>query len=291
MTQLATGRAAAKALTFLIVLALELPRAHAADSTVVVTADAIGRAGPAGVVLVVGAAHRWVELDGLSPLERVRYVELHASAAVSPAQGEGSIGAEWVPIAPLQLRLDYTAFGYFGANGSRVSFPSPEARFGQSELDALSGREEKGFGHRVRVSPVLRARVGKLVIRNQFDVDWYRMSGTPGWYYEAENDTLLSQSGFLLLDRAAVLYEWPAAGKSSLLLGPTYEVTHAFDTRLTRQRVGAAVFFSFGPTWLGLENARLFALGGVNMQDRNRDGKPFAVFGFGGDLLLKKTTP
>ncbi len=143
----------------------------------------------------------------------------------------------------------------------------------------------------MRVSPVLRARVGELVIRNQFDVDWYRMSGTPGWYYEAENDTLLSQSGFLLLDRAAVLYEWPAAGNSSLLLGPMYEVTHAFDARLTRQRVGAAVFFSFGPTSLGLESARLFALGGVNLQDRNRDGKPFAVFGFGGDLVLKRGTP
>jgi hypothetical protein len=73
----------------------------------VISADAVGRYGPAGGMLFIGAARRWTEADGPSALTRGRYAQVGASAGVNPAYAQGSLVAEWVPIAVLQLKLEY----------------------------------------------------------------------------------------------------------------------------------------------------------------------------------------
>ena len=114
----------------MLALAALAAEARAADATTTVSADAVGRYGPAGGMLLVGVAPRWSEADGPSALARGRYAQIGATAGVNPAYAQGSLAAEWVPLAPLQLRLAYDIDGFFGANGSLLRLPSRHARFG-----------------------------------------------------------------------------------------------------------------------------------------------------------------
>jgi hypothetical protein len=284
---LARRKASRRAAQLALAAALMLAPAHAAagDTTTTLFADAVGRYGPAGVMVSAGGALRWPQGDGPSPLSRGRYAQLGVSVGVNPAYAQGSIAGEWVPIAPLQLRLQYDAFEFFGANGALLELPSAGSKFGSAELDALRGTERRGIGHRLMFSPVVRARVGRVVLRSQTDVDWYALSRTSGWYYEWENDTLLARTDWLVANRTAVMAElWRGAGDATLLAGPMYDVTRAGAARIVRQRAGASAYWAPAARWLGFDRPRVYALAGVNLSDRNRPGEPFVVLGFGGDL-------
>jgi hypothetical protein len=252
-----------------------------------VTADLYGRAAPSGAMLLVGALRRWDESDGDSLLLRGRYVQVGAAVGSNPAYAQGGVFGEWVPLAPLQLRAQYDAFAFFGAHGALLRFPSASARFGSSEIAALSGAEERGVGHRLMATPTLRARVGPVLLRNQTDLAWYRLSGRDGWYYESEYDTLLASSDFVISNRLAALVPlWQGAGDAVLLAGPAYEATHARKADITRRRVEGVVFWSPAERLRALARPRLLAVFGVNLEDRNRKGEAFAVAGAGADFDL-----
>jgi hypothetical protein len=260
-----------------------IPRAGEATTTIF--ADVVGRYGPAAAMVLAGGTRRWTREDGPSALEQGRYAQLGGTVGVNPAYAQGSIAAEWVPVALLQLRLQYDVYGFFGASGALLRLPSKDARFGERELDALAGKEEAGVGHRVLFSPVLRARFGRMVLRNQTDLDGYVLSRARGWYYESEYDTVLSERDWLVANRTALLVDLLGRpGGATFLAGPMYDVTHAGAAGITRQRVGAALFLEPAGRWLGLDRVRVYALGGVNLSDRNRRGEPFALVGLGGEL-------
>jgi hypothetical protein len=260
-------------------------RPAAEEATTTLSADAVGRYGPVGVMIVGGVARRWKELDGDGPLAKGRYGQLGLSLGASPAYAQGSVAAEWVPLAPIQLRLEYDALGYLGAYGALLRFPSRASRFGQEELDGRAGSERTGLGHRVLFSPVLRARLGVFMLRSQTDLAWCSPSGARGWYYDSEYDTLLAASDGLAANRTAVLAElWSGPAGATLLAGPMYDVTRAMSAGITRQRVGALAYLERQGAALGLDRLRLYALAGVNLSDRNRQGDPFAVLGVGADL-------
>ena len=276
-------RAAALVLAAAVMLAPARPVAEEALTTVF--ADVVGRYDPAGVMVSAGGARRWSQHDEPSLMTHGRYAQLGATVGVNPAYAQGSLAAEWVPVAPLQLRLQYDAFAFFGANGALLQFASPHSPFGEDERDALSGKEQTGLGHRVMFSPVLRAKVGRLIVRNQVDLDWYVLSRSSGWYYEWEYDTLLDENDWLFANRTTLLVElWRGARDATLLVGPMFDVTRAGAAEITRQRLGASAYWAPASRWLGFDRPRVYALAGVNLSDRNSEGEPFAVFGFGGDL-------
>jgi hypothetical protein len=222
-------------------------------------------------------------------MTRGRYAQLGVGLAVSPASAQASLAAEWVPAAPFQLRLRYDASVFFGANGALLKFPSRHSRFGEDELDALSGDEETGIGQRVSFSPVVRARIGRLIVRNQTDLNWYTLSRSSGWYYESEYVTLIDENDWLVANRTMLLMElWRGAGEATVLVGPMYDVTRAGAAEITRQRVGASAYWAPAARWLGFDRPRVYALAGVNLSDRNREGEPFAILGFGGDLDIAR---
>ena len=254
--------------------------------------DAVARYNPRGVMIYDGLALRWFQEDEQSPLARGRYAQLGATVGLCPAYAQGSIAGEWLPIAPLQLRLQYDAFGYFGANAALLRFPSPSSKFGDEELAALHGSEQAGIGHRVMLNPVLRARIGWLILRSQTDLAWYVLSRSSGWYYEPEYDTLLAERDWLAANRTVLMGElWHGTGDTTFLVGPMYEFTRSGTARIVRERVGATAYWAPAARWLGLDRPRVYALAGVNLVDRNRQGEIFAVLGFGGDVDLGTRTP
>ncbi len=262
-------------------------RADPAVTRTTVTADAFFRAAPDGAMLLTSILRRWGVEDGDWALLRGRYLELGASVGANPAYAEAAVRAEWVPIAPLQLRVQYDLYGFFGANGALLRFPSPSSRFGAAEIRAAGGSETSGLGHRLLLSPVLRARVGPLVLRSQTDIAWFALSSSEGWFYEWEYDTLLARRDLVVSNRSTLFFElWRGAGEATLLAGPGYEVTHAARAGITRQRAEGVLFWSPADRLGRLSRPRLFAMAGVNVVDRNRQGDPFAVLGVGADLEL-----
>ncbi len=280
------GTSGRRAATLALAAAVMLASAPAAaGGTTTVIADAVGRLGPPGVMVFAGGALRWPQDDGPSLLTRGRYAQFGATLGVNPAYAQGSLAAEWVPVAPLQLRLQYDALAFFGVNGALLRFPSRDSKFGREEFDALRGEEQTGMGHRMMFSPVVRARIGRVIVRNQTDLDWYLLSRSSGWYYEWEYDTLLAENDWLVANRTALMVElWRGGGDATLLVGPMYDVTRAGAARIVRQRLGASAYWAPAARWLGFHRPRVYALAGVNLSDRNREGEPFAVLGFGGDL-------
>ncbi len=262
-------------------------RAEPAATRTTVSADAFARAAPDGAMLVTGVRRRWGAEDGDSALLRGRYFEVGASMGVNPAYSEATARLEWVPIAPLQLRAQYDLYGFFGANGALLRFPSASSRFGAAQIKAAGGSETSGLGHRLLFSPVLRARVGPIVLRSQTDLAWFALSSSEGWFYEWEYDTLLARRDLVVSNRSTLFFElWRGAGEATLLAGPGYEVTHAARAGITRQRAEGVLFWTLADGLGFLARPRLFAMAGVNVVDRNRQGDPFAVLGVGADLDL-----
>jgi hypothetical protein len=274
-----------------VVLAVILP-SHAAAGTepgggsrTTVYADTVTRLAPSGVMLFAGVLWRRAINDGDGALLRGRYFELGAAVGVNPAYTQGSAHVEWVPVAALQLRLQYDLYGFFGANGALLRFPSASSRFGDEEIKAAHGSENTGLGQRLVFSPVLRLRTGRLLLRSQTDVAWFALSSTAGWFYEWEYDTLVAQRDLVVSNRTAVLVElWHGAGEATLLAGPAYEVTHAIAADLGRQRAEGVVFWSPVETFGAFARPRLFAVAGMNLVDRNRRHDPFVIVGVGVDL-------
>jgi hypothetical protein len=259
------------------------PAPSAARTTVY--ADFYALAAPDGLMLTVGALRHYDFEDRDAPLLQGRYVETGISVEANPAYGLGALFAEWVPIAPLQLRAEYGAYAFFGRNGALLRFPSASSRFGKAEIEAAAGSEERGIGHRLLLSPTLRAQVGRIVLRSQTDLAWFALSNTAGWFYEMEYDTLLAKRDLLVSHRSALLLRlWRGRGEATWLAGPAYEVTHAGRSGITRQRVEGVLFWSPADRLGALLRPRLVATSGVNLEDRNRRHQPFAVAGLGADL-------
>jgi hypothetical protein len=261
--------------------------AEPAGTRTTVHADAAARLAPNGVMLFAGVLRRWSVADGDGALLRGRHLEFGGAVGVNPAYTQGGAHVEWVPIAPLQLRAQYDLYGFFGANGALLRFPSASSRFGDDQIKAARGSETSGIGQRLLFSPVLRARLGRVLLRSQTDIAWFALSSTAGWFYEWEYDTLLARRDLLVSNRTTVLFElWRGAGEATVLAGPGYEVTHAAKADITRQRAEGVLFWSPVDALGSFARPRLFAVAGVNLVDRNRRHDPFAVLGLGADLDL-----
>jgi hypothetical protein len=245
-------------------------------------ADIFGRMNPSGIMLTLGAFRRWSGLLDPEYGMPSSYQQLGIALGVNPAYAQASIYGEWKPARFIQIRLQYDLQGYFGENGALLSFPSGGAKFGKKEVDALSGQEETGWGHRLLLQPVITGKVGPIIIRNNTDLAYYRFGGRGPYFYEWEYDTLLKDGDFLINNITAFLVEaWKGGGSKILLVGPFYQITHAADADITRQRAGLQLFWAPAESIWAFSKPRIYGQLGVNLQDRNRENQMFLEMGLG----------
>lgn len=260
-----------------------------ADRTrpITVHADLVTRLNPAGLMLTVGGFRDWLTVRDRAADRVSSYLRGGLMAGINPAYGQASAYVEWMPALFATLRLQSDLYGFLGTNGALLSFPEGDARFGADEIDALAGREERGVGRRFLVQPTIRAKAGPLIIRNQTDLARYRFDGKGPFFYEGEYDTLLKDGDVLLANRTDVLYAGWQRGKGAILLfGPFYEVTRADAADLTRQRLGAELFWIAADSLWSLDRPRIYSQAGVYRRDRNRQDEGFLALGCGFDLDL-----
>ncbi len=273
----------------LLVLAVRPPNLPAAEPSGAATlsVDLAGSYNPEGLQLSVGAI---VQREfGRDPGNGLPSSSLEGglTAAASPAYGQFAVHVEWMPALFLQLRLQAKYYRFFGQYGALLSFPDADSPFGKEETDAREGTEEEAGGGRILFRPTLRFKVGPVIIRNQADAAWYRFGGRGPFFLDWEYNTLLADNDWVLADRLQLLYPaWRGSGDASLLLGPFYEVVHAMDANLTRQRLGGLLVWVPKSSLGAIKSPRLYLQAGVNLEDPNREGELWIEGGIGFDLGL-----
>jgi hypothetical protein len=251
------------------------------------TADLAGSRNPDGVMLTIGGFRKWIQETDEQGMPS-RYVQTGANLGVTPAYAKASVYTEWGPLIFATVRLEYDLYDFFGTNSALLSFPNARARFGRHELKELKGREETGTGQRILLQPTLYAMAGPVIIMNQTDLAYYRFDGDGPYFLDWEYEMLIKSGDSAVANRTQFLIPaWKGSGQALLYTGPTYEITHARDADLTRQRAGWFAYWVPVDTLQGMNRPRIYSLVAFNIQDRNRQGEIYLALGFGTDFDLK----
>jgi hypothetical protein len=214
------------------------------------------------------------------------YWQTSFGVGISPAVISASVHAEWMPCLFLTMRVQYDYYAYLGTNNALLSFKSPDADYGNSVLKDRND-EETASGHHFLFQPSLQGKIGKVVLRNQTDLSYYRFSGRGPYYWEPAHDILLKDGDFLFANRTFVLYEiYRKSPAEALLAGPYYEVTRADDAHITQQKIGAAVYWTPADSLWLLKNPKLVMVTGYHLQDPNREDSLFLMLGAGFEYSL-----
>ncbi len=253
----------------------------------IIHADLVGLINPLGVAAFVGGLFRH-PYDYSDTFESVwSHIQAGIFLGVNPAYAQLAAHAEWMPILPLQLHLEYDFFGYFANFGALLSFDDEDAAFGDDVQKDRAGEEELAHSHRVLFRPILRGMVGPVIIRNVTDLAFYHFEGEGPIYFEWEYDTLLEQDDLIFLNRTEVMLQaWSGGIEAMFLVGPYYEVTRAIRTEVQRQRVGGQILWIPADSLGVFGTLRVFAQFGANLQERNRKNEFYTLFGVGSDWVL-----
>lgn len=248
------------------------------------TADLAAMMNPDGTMLTAGRYRRWVQETAEEGLP-ARYAQAGFGLGLNPAYARGSLHAEFQPAIFFNLHVEYDLYGFFGTNGGLLSFPDADAKFGKHELEDRKGSEETAMGHRGLVQPSFYAKAGPVLIINQTDLAYYRFSGDGPFFLDWEYDTLVKDGDWVTANRTQFLVPaWKGTGAAVLYTGPYYEITHAHDADLARQRAGALLYWVPADSLWGMDRPRIYSQAGVNIQDPNRQGEMYMALGFGVDF-------
>jgi hypothetical protein len=123
------------------------------------------------------------------------------------------------PIALFDLALSAQFAGYFSALGFGFrDLPGYDASFDTSALDAIPGKNAAGY--LLSAAPTLKFALGSFVFSNTLHLNYFKVEGGLGYFYEAIGNCVLSESGLELFNDAYALYKLD----SRIMLGLNYSV-------------------------------------------------------------------
>jgi hypothetical protein len=123
------------------------------------------------------------------------------------------------PIAVFDLALSAQFAGYFGALGFGFrELPGYDAGFDAAALDSIPQKDAAGY--LLSVSPTLKFALGGFVFSNTLHLNYFRVDGGSGFFYETIGNCPLAKSGFELFNDAYALYKLD----SGLMLGLNYSI-------------------------------------------------------------------
>jgi len=130
------------------------------------------------------------------------------SLKLNPAYVKVGPMIEVQPIALFNLRAAYEYFYYFGTLGYLQS--SPDASYDYSD-ETRSANEAAAYstsGHHFYVEPLLQAKVGGVVVRTKFAIEYWKMSlrGGDSVFYDPTLDTQVPGQGWTLANDTDLLY-------------------------------------------------------------------------------------
>lgn len=255
----------------LALLGCGLARADDAGPRVRVPLFAYFGSDPLKVLLLSGVHLRDVYRSDPSPVLDGAYLDGGVDLLLNPSTPGARAHLEWMPIAPVILKLDhcvhwYTAFPRGSGHG--LSFPSADDDFGPGVLEARGGEEERLVAQRSMATLVLRARLWRVSAQSESELaGWYVPAGRGSAWYEMAYDLLIKRGEYDLtfMNRSVLLFEvWRSEPGWSLSLGALNEYVRAVGTAQERDRVGGMVMLSPGASLLGAQAPSLvLMLGGT----------------------------
>ncbi len=243
--------------------------------------DVGGRLNPPGLAISGSARYRYVFGYDARYNAATSYVQTGAGLTVSPAMMQAGLSLEVLPWIILPLRIQYDFYQFTGVSGGLLSFASPNAPYGD---DVRSERhdEERTHAHRLMFQPTLQGKIDRFVFRNTTDLAYYKFSGRGPYFLELSYDTLLKDSDGLLSNRTFLLYSvFDGDAQKTVLTGPYYEITRAFDAKITQQKIGWSAYVEPSARYRWVENPYLGVVVGFHLQDPNRQGQLFLMIATG----------
>jgi hypothetical protein len=174
---------------------------------------------PLGLQLGSKLFHRFplVKKEGI--LWESTKVDIGLKNNLSPAFDLVGAFIDIEPIAVFDLALSAQFVGYFSALGFGFrDLPGYGASFDASALDAIP--DKNAAGYLLSVAPTLKFALGSFVFSNTLNVNYFRVDGGSGFFYETIGNCPLSKSGFELYNDAYGLYMLDSA----FMLGLNYSI-------------------------------------------------------------------
>jgi len=210
-----------------------------------------------GDELLIGS--RWNLIQRSGALYRDSFVALKLHTFLTPSFLHAGPRFELQPLSVIGIAVTYDVLGYFGNIGQVLGYPSPWGDFSDSARRerVRAGENRAAFGHSVRFSSLLQARVGPVAVRHQAHFTYADLRLEPGYrvYYDQAIDLLQPDGGWSLVSDLDAFVFLP----KGWLLGARYTATLAFyrarhvppeevdrDRSLPPlHRLGPAVLFTF----------------------------------------------
>jgi hypothetical protein len=181
-----------------------------------------GRLNPLGLENQTRFGYQSVLFRDDSALLRDNYLYLGAGLKLSPAFAKVGPVVELQPLSIFTVRLWGEYLSFFGAFNSLQGFSSPNQEYSDARLVERGTAKEnhRAGGLHVQVEPLLSLKVGPMLLRNRFSLDYWSMSlrEEERVWYDPTLDTLLPGKGLSFANELDVLF----LGMQSLLVGARY---------------------------------------------------------------------
>lgn len=143
-----------------------------------------------------------------SRLLRDTFASGAASIKLNPAYLKAGPVVELQPVAVLNLRVAYEYVRYFGTQGYLQSSPDPRADFSDAARKDGKDFAYSTWGQRLAFEPTLQMKVGSVVLRSKFALEYWRVKLRAGatTFYDATLDTLVPGNGWVVTNDTDLLY-------------------------------------------------------------------------------------
>ena len=252
-------------------------------SKINIYADTLLRANPEGAMVTVGINTQKIykiDADYNIPSNELK---LGGEIGINPSYAQFSVYSEWMPVLFFKLRLQYDHYEFLGQYGGLLSFSSSNQKYGDAIIENREGEEESTTGSRIVIKPLLRAKIGDFLLRNQFTLAQYYFGGEGPYFLESEYSVLLKNDDTLYANNFTIFYDVKINGKLNFFIGPYHEWINTKSANITNQRIGINLFFETQRN-SQFQKQRFYARLGTYLEDRNRDGEYFSLLGYGLDF-------
>ncbi|MCI0574080.1 MAG: hypothetical protein L0Y66_25375, partial [Myxococcaceae bacterium] len=178
----------------------------------------VARVNPVGLEsqLRAGYQHRLYASEATAL--RDNFVFVGMSPRLNPAGVKGGPTIELQPLSVLNLRATWDYVAYFGTFGTIQGFQGPSAA--HSDASLLLGQAYATTGSRLTLEALLQAKLGPFALRARVAFERWSLGLRDGErvFYEAGNDTLHPNNGWILNDDVDLLY----VTEGPLIIGARY---------------------------------------------------------------------
>lgn len=202
----------------------------------------------------------WPMWSSRHPLLADAHVSIGAVGVVTPALARVGGWIEVSPLSVLDVRFGAEPAAYFGTFNALKSFASYDGPFDSKTLKAV--RDPKtGYGSRVYVEPVVKAKAGPIVAQVDAALERWQTNARGPFFYEPTRDTLLRSSGDTLLTATSVvMFQRRMHGDGTFSAGVLHAISDVFDAPENRsQRLGVIVIREYSSTHFRVPRLRLLA--------------------------------